>query len=100
MGVAGDAVSIQTAMSGVSIAHPDVTLLLDLQGVIRNVTLSEGIGAEDVQAWLGRPWPETVGDANGVNVRQLVEDARTSGVSAFRQIAQRFPSGQIGRAHV
>ena len=94
MGVAGDAVSIQTAMSGVSIAQPDVTLLLDLQGVIRNVTLSEGIGAEDVQAWLGRPWPETVGDANGVNVRQLVEDARTSGVSAFRQIAQRFPSGR------
>ena len=33
-------------------------------------------------------------DANGVNVRQLVDDARTSGVSAFRQIAQRFPSGR------
>lgn len=94
MGVACDAVSIQTVMSGVSIAQPDVTLLLDLQGVIRNVTLSEGIGAEDVQTWLGRPWPETVGDANGVDVRQLVDDARTSGVSAFRQIAQRFPSGR------
>jgi transcriptional regulator PpsR len=79
-------------MTGVSIAQPDVTLLLDLEGVIRKVTLAEAWD-EDVDAWLGRPWVETVG-AGGDRVSGMVEDARASGVSGFRQVTQRFPSGR------
>lgn len=71
----------------------DVTLLLDMDGVIREVTLSNAIPGESVEAWLGRPWLETVGDHGGERVRRMVEDARISGISAFRQVTQRFPSG-------
>jgi transcriptional regulator PpsR len=79
-------------MTGVSIAQPDVTLLLDLEGVIQKVTLAD-VWDEDVDAWLGRPWVDTVG-TGGDRVSRMVEDARASGVSGFRQVTQRFPSGR------
>jgi len=80
-------------MSTVSFAQPDITLHLDMEGVIRRATLSEAIEGESVEAWLGRPWADTVA-VGGKSVQRMVEDALHSGVSAFRQIAQRFPSGR------
>ena len=79
-------------MSGVNLVQPDVTLVLDDAGVIRKATLSNSIAEEGVGAWLGRPWTDTVGLGNN-EVQQIVEDARESGISAFRQVLQRFPSG-------
>jgi transcriptional regulator PpsR len=79
-------------MSGVNFAQPDVTLVLDDEGVIRKATLSNSVSGEGVGAWLGRPWTETVGLGTG-EVQQIVDDARESGISAFRQVLQRFPSG-------
>lgn len=81
-------------MNGVNIAQPDVTLFLDMDGVIQEVSLSQALAAETVEAWIGRPWVETVADDIGSDkVRRMVEDARTSRVSVFRQVTQRFPSG-------
>src|SRR3954469_19087989 len=76
---------------GGSIAQPDVTLLLDLDGVIQGVTLSNEISNEAVEEWRGPPWFETVADMGGSKVLRMVEDARESGVSAYRQVNQRFP---------
>jgi transcriptional regulator PpsR len=73
--------------------QPDVTLLLDMEGVIREATLSPAMQGESVDGWLGRPWVEIAGDVGGDKVKRMVEDARASGISAFRQINQRFPSG-------
>lgn len=81
-------------MTAVSLAQPDVTLILDLEGVIRKATLSSALPGERVEGWVGRPWVETVADVGGLKVRRMVEDARTRGVSAFRQVPQRFPSGR------
>jgi transcriptional regulator PpsR len=61
--------------------------------VIREATLSHTIVDEGMQAWLGRPWVETVGELGGERVRRMVQDARNSGVSAFGQVTQLFPSG-------
>jgi transcriptional regulator PpsR len=73
--------------------QPDITLLLDMEGVIREATLSTAMAGETVDAWLGRPWVEIAGEAGGDKIRRMVDDARLSGISAFRQINQRFPSG-------
>jgi transcriptional regulator PpsR len=81
-------------MPNVSFAQPDVTLLLDLEGVIRRATLSSTVADEAVDAWLGRPWVETVSVAGSRSVQQLLDDARRTGVSGFRQVAQRLPSGR------
>src|SRR6478735_6221649 len=80
-------------MTRVNIAQPDVTLTLDMDGVIRGATLSDAIPGEQMQQWLGRPWAETVGTVGVDRVRNMVQDARTAGVSAFHQLTQRFPSG-------
>jgi len=80
-------------MSGVNFTQPDVTLVLDDEGVIRKATLSNSVSEEGVGGWLGRPWTETVGQLGADEVERIVEDVRASGVSAFRQVLQRFPSG-------
>lgn len=73
--------------------QPDITLLLDMDGVIREATLSPAMSGETVDGWLGRSWTDIAGDAGGDKVKRMVDDARLSGISAFRQINQRFPSG-------
>ena len=70
-----------------------VSILVSLDGVIQDVTLSNDVSDEAVEEWRGRPWFETVADAGGGKVMRMLEDARESGVSAFRQVNQRFPSG-------
>jgi transcriptional regulator PpsR len=80
-------------MSNINIAQPDVTLLLDLDGVIREATLSRSLSDEGVEGWLGKPFNDTVVDTGGEKVRRMLTDAREQGVSAFRQVTQRFPSG-------
>ena len=69
--------------------QPDITLLLDMDGTIREATVSPSMSGECVDDWLGRSWVDIAGD----KVQRLVDDARESGISAFRQVNQRFPSG-------
>lgn len=76
-----------------STVQPDITLLLDMEGVIREATLSPSMASESVDGWLGRPWVEIAGELGGDKVKRMVDDARVTGISAFRQINQRFPSG-------
>lgn len=85
---------IRAAISGVGLAQPDVTLILDAEGVIQQATLANEVAGEGVDAWLGRPWFDTVGEVGSDKARTMVDDARIRGVSAFRQITQRFPSGR------
>lgn len=73
--------------------EPDVTLELDLEGVIRSVNVSGSIPHQDMKPWIGRPWVETVVDPGRAKVTRIVRDARATGVSAFRQVNQRFPDG-------
>lgn len=77
-----------------SIAQPDITLLLDLKGVIQKVSLSNEVAGEHGDSWLGRPWIETADEAGSDKIRRIVEEARSEGLSAFRQVNQRFPSGR------
>ncbi len=79
-------------MSALPTLQPDITLLLDMDGVIREATLSPAMSAEKIDGWLGRHWVDLAGET-GAKVKRMVNDARVSGISAFRQINQRFPSG-------
>jgi transcriptional regulator PpsR len=81
-------------LTGVNVLdQPDVTLILDRDAVIRDVTVSNTISGEVVHPWLGLPWIDTVAESGVERVRQSLTDARSDGLSAFRQIPQRFPSG-------
>jgi transcriptional regulator PpsR len=76
-----------------TIGQPDITLRLDAEGVIQEVSVSAALASENVSGWIGRRWADTVADAGAPKVRRLVEDARSSRVAGFRQVPQRFPSG-------
>ncbi|HEV7265216.1 MAG TPA: transcriptional regulator PpsR [Falsiroseomonas sp.] len=82
-----------TRMTRVAISQPDVTLVLDWDGVIRDASVSASIAKEGLEGWVGRRWTDTVGEMGGDQVRRMVEDACDRGVSAFLQVTQRFPSG-------
>ena len=82
-----------SSMSGITISRPDITLLLDLDGKIRRATLADGLPAGGLESWVGRMWADTVSDGASDRVRGMLQDARSSGVSAFRVVNQRFPNG-------
>lgn len=48
---------------------------------------------EDLRAWVGRPWSETVLPETRGKLDRLLEEAQTRGVSRARQLNQRFPGG-------
>jgi transcriptional regulator PpsR len=74
-------------------AQPDVTLLLDTEGVIREATFASSLAEENSAAWLGQPWIQTVESLGNTSAQRILDDARSNGISAFRQVTQRFPSG-------
>jgi hypothetical protein len=63
-------------MTAASVVQPDITLLLDLDGIIQRATLSSTIGDEGLTDWVGRPWFDTVADITGPKVREIIADAR------------------------
>ena len=90
----GGEIIIQASPNSVNgLSTPDITLTLDMNAVIRDVAVSNTVSGEFVQTWLGRPWIETVADSGIEKARRSLSDAREGGVSAFRRILQRFPSG-------
>jgi transcriptional regulator PpsR len=67
--------------------------MLDMNAVIKGVTLSNTVSGEFVKNWLGRCWMDTVADSGVEHVRHILDDIRAGGYSAYRPIQQRFPSG-------
>jgi len=81
-------------MSSINISQPDVTLLMDLNGLIRDVNFSSAMLGESSDAWLGRQWVETVAAPGHEIVRRMIDDALAAGVSTFSHVLQRLPSGR------
>jgi transcriptional regulator PpsR len=84
---------LHTVMMTATPPQPDVTLLLDADGVIREASFGSSLQGEDGASWLGKPWTDTVASLGNSNVQRMLDDAKTTGISAFRQVTQRFPSG-------
>ena len=80
-------------LNSVHFAQPDVTLRLDMSGIIRRASLSTSFSKEGTDVWVGRPWADTVVGGGNAQVLKMLEDARITGVSSFHQVRQRFPSG-------
>lgn len=74
-------------------ARPDVLLVLDTEGIIREATLANQFAHEDAETWIGRHWAETVNESERERLRQMLEYAREHGVCVFRNVDQHFPSG-------
>ncbi len=88
-----EAQPIPARASSVSLAQPDITLQLDMDGVIRGAGLANSVSSETVDSWFGRKWADTVEHGGSASVLAMVANARAHGASDFREVRQVFPSG-------
>lgn len=75
------------------LSQPDVTLYMDLDGVIHDAVSQPGVSDTALGPWLGRYWMETVEKASQDKAQRAVDEARAGRISGFRQITQCFPRG-------
>lgn len=81
----------------------DVTLLLDRDGVVRDLALGvTDLPDDDVTAWLDQPMEAIVTSESRAKIRQLLEDAETGAEARWRQVNHPLGSeaggGQRGAA--
>ncbi len=78
----------------------DIALVIDRDGVIRNVAVSGG--SNPVPAphdWVGRPWADTVTDDTRRKIEQLLREVNVSGVSQRREVTVCGDGGEIPIAY-
>ena len=76
------------------LAAPDIRLSLDRDGVIRDATLAGAFAEETVTAWIGLPWAATLPERDGLLLRRILGEVQARGLSPFRPLVQRLPSGR------
>ena len=86
--------SVGGPMSSKAVSSADVTLHLDLDGVIRQAIFADGVSPEAAGAWVGRRWSETVACEGREKIADMLDDARTLGVGGSRMVSQIFPNGE------
>ena len=74
-------------------AGGDVAMIIDRQGVIRDLAFSsEQLERDGAKAWLDRPWLETVTIESKPKVEGLLRDAAKGAASRWREINQVTPA--------
>jgi transcriptional regulator PpsR len=77
----------------VTLVAPDIRLVLDRAGVIREVNAAAALGSDRLQGWVGAHWATTVGSVAEPAIQQIIEDALSGRVAGFCRVVQRLPNG-------
>ena len=73
--------------AGLVAAASDVALILDRNGVIRDVSVSSGdLADHGIGDWLDRPWIDTVTDESRTKVAEMLDAAFKGKASRWRQV--------------
>ena len=82
-------------MAAVLTAAADVALVIDAEGVIRDLHMGSEPALDEARDWLGREWLDTVTVESRRKVELMLREARgDDGASRRRQVNHAFPSGQ------
>jgi transcriptional regulator PpsR len=74
-------------------ASSDVTLVVDAQGVVRDVAFAAADLAGDVyRDWIGRPWADAVASDSRGKIEELVRESTAGAASRWRQV--NYPGAQ------
>jgi len=83
------------AASSVIAAASDIALVLDKDGVIRDLAFgSEELCREDYGKWLGQPWADTVTAESRVKIESLLRDAASKQPARWRHVNHPSSRGQ------
>ncbi|MEK8031260.1 PAS domain-containing protein [Ideonella sp. DXS29W] len=80
----------ELAKAFVSVAS-DIALVIDPNGVIRNVAVADAGPNPPARQWVGRQWEETVTGDTRQKIKQLLLEASSTGVTRRREV--NHPSG-------
>lgn len=70
-------------------AAADIALIIDRQGIIRDVSFGESVhSASSYKSWLDRPWVETVTIESKAKVEQILREAFGKSIVRSREINQ------------
>ncbi len=77
-------------------AAGDVALVVDARGVIRDVALGSGdLAGDGFDAWIDRPWVDTVSSDSRGKVEEMLRDAGTRGPARWRQVNHPIGDGEV-----
>src|SRR4051812_24817059 len=83
------------AASSVIAAASDIALVIDKDGVIRDLSFgSEELAREDYGKWLGQPWADTVTAESRAKVESLLRDAASKLPARWRHVNHPSARGQ------
>ncbi|WP_460449687.1 transcriptional regulator PpsR [Alsobacter sp. SYSU BS001988] len=89
----GGSVDAETAGALIS-ATADIALVIDREGVVRDVSVSDLDLAElDARSWVGRPWRDTVTVDSKGKIDELLGAPSAKSASRWRQVNHPTPSG-------
>ncbi len=71
----------------------DIALVLDADGVIRDVAMGRDPVAAGAANWIGRSWADTVTSETRPKVQQLLDEVTANGVSRRREVNHLTPTG-------
>lgn len=64
----------------------DIALVVDQEGVVRNVAVREGVAGPTANTWVGRPWAETVTGDTRRKIELLLQEVGNAGVTRRREV--------------
>lgn len=74
-------------------ASSDLAVLIGPDGAVEEVHRGRAFAEQGTDAWLGRPWGDTVTSETRTKVQGLLREAREEGASRYRQVNQVFRDG-------
>jgi transcriptional regulator PpsR len=74
----------------------DVTIVIDREGVIRDIAVgSADLGDDPFAGWIDRPFIDTVSPESRAKVQEMLQDVASRGTPRWRQVNHPAPRGQV-----
>ncbi len=74
----------------------DVTIVIDREGVIRDIAVgSSDLGDDPFASWIDRPFIDTVSPESRSKVQEMLQDVASRGTPRWRQVNHPAPKGQV-----
>jgi transcriptional regulator PpsR len=85
---------LEPEAAGLLVAASDLALIIDREGVIRDLALGSGDPSlAALEKWVGRPWLETVVQDSRPKLEMMLRDVAATGTSPKRQVNHVTPDG-------
>jgi transcriptional regulator PpsR len=88
------AIASPGARERIRILPPDIRIVLDRSGVIREVAASEEIATTDLETWIGMPWSDTVAPMQQSAISSILDNVKAGRNGVSCEIDQQFPDGR------